>query len=41
MHSENTGITVQMYIPSLPQLLVPRHCGKLEDILSYFYESQE
>lgn len=41
MHSENIGITVKIYIPSLPQLLVSRRCGKLEDILSYFYENQE
>lgn len=41
MHSENIGIAVKIYIPSLPQLLLPRHSSKLEDIPSYFYENQE
>lgn len=34
MYSENIGIAVKIYIPSLPQLLVLGHCGKLENILS-------
>lgn len=38
---ENIGITVKIDIPSLAQLLVPRHCGNLEDILLHFYKNQE
>lgn len=41
MGNENIGIIVKIDIPSLPQLLVPRHCGKLEDILLHFYKNQE
>lgn len=41
MYSENIGIAIKIYIPSLPQLLVPRHSSKLEDIPWYLYENQK
>lgn len=41
MHDENTAIAVKTDIPSLPHLLVPRHCGKLQDILLHFYKNPE
>ena len=41
MGNENTGITIKINIPSFPQLLAPRHCGRLEDTLLHFYKNRE